>query len=135
MIASWRPCIIFHQMELTKEVQNLLSHINQKINTQNITSPSKVQLPSKDLSVTELAELLFLLAKEYETTLPVIIRKLDRVSGDIKALDQIYTNKDEKLEWTPEEDALLLKNSAILARWKGEEAVELRKRYLAAKSK
>lgn len=89
-------------MELTKEVQNLLSHINQKINTQNITATqSKVQLPSKDLSLGELAELLNVLAQEYGTTLPVIIRKLDRVSGDVKALDRIYSQKDDKLEWTP----------------------------------
>jgi len=91
-------------MELTREVQNLLSHINQKINTQNVTSPSKVQLPSNELSLPELAQLLSILAKEYGTTLPVIIRKLDRVSGDVRALDQLYTHKDDKLEWTPEED-------------------------------
>lgn len=67
----------------------------------------------------ELAELLNVLAQEYGTTLPVIIRKLDRVSGDVKALDRIYSQKDDKLEWTPEEDDLLAKNPAILARWKG----------------
>ena len=88
-------------MELTREVQNLLSHINQKINTQNVSTPSKVQLPSKDLSLGELAELLNLLAKEYGTTLPVLIRKLDRVSGDVRALDQLYSHKDDKVEWTP----------------------------------
>lgn len=123
-------------MELSREVQNLLSQINQKINTQNVaTTQSKVQLPSKDLSLGELAELLNVLAKEYGTTLPVIIRKLDRVSGDVRALDRIYSQKDDKVEWTPEEDELLSKNSAILARWKGEEAVELRKRYLSTKLK
>lgn len=79
-------------------------------------------------------ELLTVLAKEYNTTLPLLIRKLDRVSGDIRALDKIYTQKDDKLEWTPEEDELLSKNSAILTRWKGEEAVALRKNYLAAKA-
>ena len=122
-------------MELTREAQNLLSHINQKINTQTVASSSKVQLPSSDLSFTELAQLLSILAKEYGTTLPVIIRKLDRVSGDVKALDQIYTHKDDKQEWTPEEDELLVKNPGILARWKGEEAVDLRKRYLNTKLK
>lgn len=122
-------------MELTREAQNLLSHINQKINTQTVASSSKVQLPSSDLSFTELAQLLSILAKEYGTTLPLIIRKLDRVSGDVRALDQIYTHKDDKLEWTPEEDELLVKNPGILARWKGEEAVELRKRYLNTKLK
>lgn len=101
-------------------MQNLLSHINQKIHTQNVTSQSKVQLPSNDMSLGELAQLLLILAKEYGTTLPVIIRKLDRVSGDVKALDRIFTNKDDKLEWTPEEDDLLNKNPGILTRWKGE---------------
>jgi hypothetical protein len=45
------------------------------------------------------------------------------VSGDIKALDRIYSLKDDKAEWTNEEDELLNKNPGILARWKGEEAV------------
>jgi hypothetical protein len=44
-------------------VQNLLSHINQKIHTQNVTSQSKVQLPSNDMSLGELAQLLLILAK------------------------------------------------------------------------
>ena len=101
-------------------MQNLLSHINQKIHTQNVTSQSKVQLPSNDMSLGGLAQLLLILAKEYGTTLPVIIRKLDRVSGDVKALERIFTNKDDKLEWTPEEDDLLNKNPGILTRWKGE---------------
>lgn len=123
-------------MSLSRDVQNLLAHINTKINTQTVSAPqSKVQLPSKDMSLGELAELLNVLAREYGTTLPVIIRKLDRVSGDIKSLDRIFTEKDDKLEWTQEEDDLLNKNSAILERWKGEEAVELRKRYLATKLK
>lgn len=107
-------------MELTQEVQNLLSHINQKIHTQNVTSPSKVHLPSNHLSLPELAQLLSVLAHEYGTTLPVLIRKLDRVSGDVRALDQMLSNRNEKLEWTPEEDELLNKNQAILNRWKGE---------------
>ncbi len=88
-------------MELSKDVQNLLAQINQKFNIQNVsTQQSKVHLPSKDISLGELAELLNVLAREYGTTLPVIIRKLDRVSGDVKALDRIYTQKDDKLEWT-----------------------------------
>ncbi|MCB0370850.1 MAG: hypothetical protein KDD45_15865 [Bdellovibrionales bacterium] len=122
-------------MELTQEVQNLLSHINQKIHTQNVTSQSKVSLPSNQLSLGELAQLLAILAKEYGTTLPVIIRKLDRVSGDVRALERIYSQKDDKVEWTPEEDDLLQKNPGILARWKGEEAVELRRKYLSTKVK
>ena len=106
-------------MELSREVQNLLSHINQTINAQSNVS-SKVQLPSKELSIGELAELLSVLAKEHNTTLPVLIRKLDRVSGDVRALDKMLTQKDEKLEWTPEEDELLAKNPGIMVRWKGE---------------
>ena len=89
-------------MELNKELQNLLSQINIRVNTHNVVSTqSKAQLPSKDLSLGELAELLSILAKEYGTTLPVIIRKLDIVSGDVQALDRIYSQKEEKLEWTP----------------------------------
>lgn len=78
-------------MELSREVQNLLNYINQTITTQKVVSAqSKFQLTSKDLSLGELAELLNVLAKEYGTTLPLLIRKLDRVSGDFKALDRIY---------------------------------------------
>lgn len=117
-------------------MKNLLEQFNNKVTLQSTTSSQpKLTLPSKDLSLGELAELLSVLAKEYNTTLPVLIRKLDRVSGDVRALDRIYTEKDDKAEWTPEEDGLLNKNAAILARWKGEENVELRKRYLANKSK
>ena len=94
-------------MEITKEVQTLLALVNQKVTTQPPVS-AKVQLPSNLMSLGELAELLNVLAKEYGTTLPVLIRKLDRVSGDVKAV-----------EWTPEEDELLAKNVAILIRWKG----------------
>ncbi len=123
-------------MELTKEVKNLLELVNNKVNAQTSPAPAaKLTLPSKDLSLGELAELLSVLSKEYNTTLPHLIRKLDRVSGDVRALDRIYTQKDDKLEWTPEEDELLAKNPAILTRWKGEEAVDLRKRYLSTKSK
>ena len=57
------------------------------------------------------------------------------MSGDIKSLDRIYTQRDDRIEWTPEEDELLAKNAGILARWKGEESVELRKRYLNLKKK
>lgn len=71
-----------------------------------------------------------MLAKEYGTSLPAIIRKLDKVSGDVRALDRIFAHKDDKVEWTSEEDELLEKNSALLVRWKGEEAVQLRKKYL-----
>jgi hypothetical protein len=105
-------------MEITKEVQTLLALVNQKVTTQPPVS-AKVQLPSNLMSLGELAELLNVLAKEYGTTLPVLIRKLDRVSGDVKALERIYSQNDNRVEWTPEEDELLAKNVAILIRWKG----------------
>lgn len=126
--------VIISKMEITREVKNLLEIVNKGILPQPASQP-KLTLPSKDLSLGELAELLSVLAKEYNSTLPVIIRKLDRVSGDVRALDKIYTQKDDKAEWTPEEDALLAKNPGLLVRWKGEESVELRKRYLAARGK
>lgn len=46
----------------------------------------KVNLPNKVLSVAELAVCLNVLAKEYNTTLPTVIRKLDRVSGNVNHL-------------------------------------------------
>lgn len=98
--------------------------VSNKVNAQPTPVPqAKLTLPCKDLSLGELAELLSVLAKEYGTTLPILIRKLDRVSGDVRALDKIYFQKDDKVEWTPEEDELLAKNPGILSRWKGEEAV------------
>lgn len=120
-------------MEIAKDVKNLLEIVNNRI-AQPAPQP-KLSLPSKDLSQGELAELLSVLAREYGTTLPVLIRKLDRVSGDVRALDKVYVQKDDKAEWTAEEDALLNKNPGLLVRWKGEEAVELRKRYLATRAK
>jgi len=77
--------------------------------------------------------LLSVLAKEYNTTLPVLVRKLDRVSGDIRALDKIYAEKNTLVEWSPEEDGLLATNEALLVKFKGQEAVDLRKRYLATR--
>jgi hypothetical protein len=122
-------------MEITKEVKNLLEMVNSRVVQAPPAPQAKLTLPSKDLSLGELAELLSVLAREYNTTLPVLIRRLDRVSGDVRALDKIYTQKDDKAEWTQEEDGLLAKNPGLLVRWKGEESVDLRKRYLAAKSK
>jgi hypothetical protein len=89
-------------MEITKEVKNLIELVNSKVKSQAPAPQPKITLPSKDLSLGELAELLSVLAKEYNTTLPVLIRKLDRVSGDVRALDRIYTEKDDKAEWTAE---------------------------------
>ena len=91
-------------------------------------------MPAKDLSPLELASVLNVLAKEYHTTLPALLRKLDRVSGNLEQLDRLYSG-DTRLEWTEEEDAMLAKNENLLVRWKGEEAVRTRKQYLQWKSK
>ena len=95
---------------------------------------TRVALPQKELSVAELASVLNVLAKEYHTTLPALVRKLDRVSGNLENLDRAYTG-DNRFEWTEEEDALLNKNEQLLIRWKGPEAVEARKKYLQWKQK
>lgn len=59
----------------------------------------RISLPQKDLSVAELAAVLNVLAKEYHTTLPALLRKLDRVSGNLENLDRVY-NGDQKFEWS-----------------------------------
>ena len=74
------------------------------------------------------------MAKEYHTTLPALLRKLDRVSGNLEHLDHLYGG-DGKYEWAEEEDAILAKNEALLVRWKGQEAVDVRKKYLQWKQK
>jgi hypothetical protein len=63
-----------------------------------------------------------------------LVRKLDRVSGNLEHLDKAY-NGDNRYEWTEEEDVLLNKNELLLVRWKGQEAVESRKKYLSWKHK
>ena len=124
-------------MEITKEVKNLIELVNSKVNSQQqaASSANKITLPSQDLSVGQLAQVLNVLGREYGISLPAMIRKLDRVSGDVRALEKGLVNKDDKLEWTADEDELLNKNSSLLIKWKGEEAVELRKKYLTAKKK
>lgn len=97
-------------------------------------SKKRVELPQKDISASELAAVLNVLAKEYHTTLPALLRKLDRVSGNLEHLDRAYGG-DSRQEWTEEEDALISKNESLLIRWKGNEAVEARKRYLNWKKK
>ena len=78
--------------------------------------------------------MLDVLANEYRTNLPALLRKLDRLSGDLKALDFSLANNDDRAEWTAEEDGLLQGGQEkLLIRWKGQDAVDLRKRYLAAK--
>ncbi len=69
----------------------------------------KIKLPSSQLSVPELAVCLNVLAKEHSTTLPSIIRKLDRVSGNVGHLELLLSG-DTKYEWTEEEDQLLETN-------------------------
>ena len=59
----------------------------------------RISLPQKDLSAAELAAVLNVLAKEYHTTLPALLRKLDRVSGNLENLDRVY-NGDQKFEWS-----------------------------------
>lgn len=58
-----------------------------------------------------------------------MIRKLDRVSGNVQHLQHLLRG-DHCYEWTPQEDKLLETNEGLLVRWKGNEAVDLRKRYL-----
>jgi hypothetical protein len=44
--------------------------------------------------------MLDVLANEYRTNLPALLRKLDRLSGDLKALDFSLANNDDRAEWT-----------------------------------
>ena len=99
-------------------------------------SNAKISLPDGNLSTGELASVLNVLANEYHTTLPALLRRLDNVSGNLDHLDRFYTQNDQKVCWTPEEDELLEKGKdSLLVRWKGEEAVELRRKYLKWKGK
>ena len=84
------------------------------------------------MSATELGSLLNILAKEYRTTFPVLLKRLDSVSGNLDALARVL-NGDSCVEWTKEEDEMLSRNSDLLVRWKGQEAVQLRSKYLAKK--
>lgn len=95
---------------------------------------ARYSLPQKELTTAQLATVLNVLAKEYHTTLPALLRKLDRVSGNLEHLDRVY-NGEQKYEWTEEEDGLLAKNETLLVRWKGQEAVDVRKKYLHTKVK
>jgi hypothetical protein len=45
-------------------------------------------------------------------------------------MDKVFKG-DANVEWTQEEDDLLSKNEGLLRRWKGEEAVDRRKKYLS----
>lgn len=81
-------------------------------------------------TVPELAEVLSVIAKEYNTTLSNLLHKLDSVSGDFDQLAKIFKG-DTTAGWTPEEDELLAKNEGLLRRWKGNDSVERRKKYLS----
>lgn len=53
-------------------------------------SRTKTKIPDQTFSVEELASSLHVLAKEYKTTLPALLRKLDRVSGNVNDLAKVY---------------------------------------------
>lgn len=90
----------------------------------------KIDLPDKSIESTELALLLNVLAKQhYHTTLPKLLRQLDKVSGNLSDLVSVYEG-DIKKTWTQAEDALLYQQQGLLVRWKGRGSVEERKRYL-----
>ena len=120
-------------MELDGVVKNIMQIANTKNTSQ---ASSKISLPDSNLSLGELASVLNVLANEYSTTLPSLLRKLDTVSGNLDQLDRYYTQGDQKVLWSAEEDELLEKGKeGLLARFKGEESVEQRKKYIKWKGK
>ena len=64
-----------------------------------------------------------------------MLSKLDQVSGDLNALHRLMTSGDKNASWSREEDDMIGKSADVLRRFKGEEAVEMRKNYLAWKGK
>lgn len=88
----------------------------------------------EELTSEEMAVLVSVLAKEYKTTTASLLQKLNVVSGDLHALNRLLSG-DRSVEWSPEEDDLLAKNSELLKRWKGNEQAELRKKFIAYKTK
>ena len=113
-----------------QQVEQVIKGLAEQLGQSKPMSHSKkVVLPNNELSLGELAEVLGVLAKEYNTTLPNLLVKLDKVSGDLNDLDKVFKG-DTNAEWTQDEDDLLSKNEGLLRRWKGEEAVERRKKYL-----
>lgn len=87
-----------------------------------------------EISSEEMGVLISILAREYKTTTAAILQKLDLVSGDLDSLNRLLSG-DQSVKWTPEEDDLLNKNPELLKKWKGSKQVELRKKYLAFKTK
>lgn len=66
-------------------------------------------ISSSPLSIQEAAALLNALAEEYNTTIPVILKQLDSVSGDLNALHHLRSG-DKSVEWTADEDDMIAKN-------------------------
>ncbi len=79
---------------------------------------SQAQVSSSPLAFAEMANLISVLATEYNTTTTSILGKLDSVSGDLNALHRLLQG-DESIKWSKEEDDLLSKNTNILKQWKG----------------
>lgn len=123
---------MFKNMQI-QEIEQTFKTIVEQIQPKAAGKPSqRVALPNTELSVGELATVLSVLAREYNTTLPNLLNKLDKVSGDLNELDKLFKG-DSKVEWTAEEDELLGKNEGLLRRWKGDEVVDRRKKYLNLK--
>lgn len=87
-----------------------------------------------ELSSAEMSALVSILSKEYKTTASSLLHKLNLVSGDLNALHRLLSG-DKTVEWSPEEDDMLAKNSELLKRWKGNDQAELRRKYIAYKTK
>ena len=61
-----------------------------------------------------------------------LLEKLDKLSGDLVALENYIETKDERLLWSSEEDEILKKGGAemeILRKYRGN-GIEIRRRYL-----
>jgi hypothetical protein len=62
-----------------------------------------------------------------------LIEKLDQLSGNLVELDNYIETKDARMLWTPEEDEILRKGGNeldLLKRYRGNEGVEIRRKYL-----
>lgn len=58
----------------------------------------RISLPQRDLSAARIATVLNILAAEYHTTFPVLLRKFNRISGNWKYLNRV-NRRDRKFEW------------------------------------
>jgi hypothetical protein len=80
----------------------------------------------------ELNEVLRIYSKMVNIPVKDLLDKLDRLSGDIVALDNYIESKDERFLWSSEEDEMLRKGGAdveILRKYRGS-SIEVRKKYL-----